>query len=47
MGEVGPARMQPLFAACWQMMVKVMDMMGSEAAESIYRWGHSAKMLSI
>ncbi len=28
MCEVGPARTQPFFAACWQMMVKVMDMTG-------------------
>lgn len=42
----GAARTQPVF--CWQMMVKVMDVKaGSEAAESIHRWGHSAEMLSL
>ena len=46
MREVGAARTQPVFS--WQMMVKVMDVKGgSEAAESIHRWGHSAEMLSL
>lgn len=44
-GVVGAARTQPVF--CSQMTVKVMDVKGgSEAAESIHRWGHSAEMLS-